>query len=96
MSVLRGRGDGTFQPHLDHATNFTPRSVAAPLDLNRDGKLDIALAEGNVAVFVGHKATKASNPQRSCPETMPDLLWRATGTEVANSTWPRSASLEMS
>src|SRR5439155_1247910 len=41
VSVLLGKGDGTFQPKLDHAVTGTPYSVVAG-DFNGDGNLDLA------------------------------------------------------
>jgi hypothetical protein len=51
VSVLLGKGDGTFQPRLDYATGQAPFSVAVA-DLNRDGKSDLVSANssyGNVS-----------------------------------------------
>src|SRR6058998_3582543 len=41
VSVLLGRGDGTFDPKTDYATSPNPRSVAIA-DFNGDGKPDLA------------------------------------------------------
>ena len=44
VSVLLGKGDGTFQAHVDYATgDINPQWLVAA-DFNRDGKLDIAIA----------------------------------------------------
>jgi hypothetical protein len=42
VSILLGNGDGTFQTPLIYQTDFTGLVIAA--DLNRDGKLDLAVA----------------------------------------------------
>ena len=43
VSVLVGNGDGTFQSHVDYATgNHSTGIVVA--DFNRDGKIDLAVA----------------------------------------------------
>ena len=43
VSVLLGKGDGTFQTQLTYATGTKPRSVAVG-DFNGDGNPDLALA----------------------------------------------------
>ena len=43
VSVLLGNGDGTFQPHVDYPVGVGPYSVAVG-DFNRDGKLDLVVA----------------------------------------------------
>jgi hypothetical protein len=43
VSVLLGNGDGTFQPHVDYPVETGPYSVAVG-DFNRDGKLDLVVA----------------------------------------------------
>jgi hypothetical protein len=56
VSVLLGNGDGTFQAAINYGTGLGPRSVAVG-DFNRDGKLDIAVANensGNVSVLLGN------------------------------------------
>jgi hypothetical protein len=42
VSILLGRGDGTFATHVDYATGKGPSSVAIA-DLNGDGKLDLVV-----------------------------------------------------
>ena len=41
VSLLAGRGDGTFFHRVDHAVNFAPRSTVAG-DFSGDGKPDVA------------------------------------------------------
>ena len=45
VSVFLGKGDGTFQPRVDYATASGPLGVVAA-DLNKDGKLDLAVVAG--------------------------------------------------
>lgn len=43
VSILLGKGDGTFQPRVDYATGREPGAIAVG-DFNKDGKLDLAVA----------------------------------------------------
>jgi FG-GAP-like repeat len=56
ISVLLGNGDGTFQSKTTYATGLDPVSVAIG-DLNRDGKLDLAVTNehaGTVSILLGN------------------------------------------
>jgi hypothetical protein len=56
MSILLGNGDGSFQPHFDYSTGTGPSSAATG-DFNGDGKLDLAIAngqDGTASVFLGN------------------------------------------
>jgi hypothetical protein len=55
VSILLGKGDGTFQSHVDYSTGSLPAQVVVA-DFNRDGKLDLATANGygnSVSVLLG-------------------------------------------
>ncbi len=43
VSVLLGNGDGSFAPPIEYRSGYHPRSIAI-VDLNRDSKLDLAVA----------------------------------------------------
>src|SRR5206468_10546524 len=43
LSVLLGNGNGTFQSATDYAVGTSPRAIAVA-DFNRDGRLDLAVA----------------------------------------------------
>jgi FG-GAP-like repeat/Abnormal spindle-like microcephaly-assoc'd, ASPM-SPD-2-Hydin len=56
VSVLLGKGDGTFGPKIDFATGRTPGSLIAG-HFNGDGKLDLAVAnssDSTVSIFFGN------------------------------------------
>src|SRR5205814_2116228 len=46
VSVLLGKGDGTFEPAVKYAVGFDPRFVAVS-DFNGDGKPDLAVIYNN-------------------------------------------------
>lgn len=50
VSVLLGRGDGTFEPRVDYALDGTPQQIRLA-DMNGDGKLDIVAANGSGGTF---------------------------------------------
>lgn len=61
VSILLGKGDGTFKAAVEYAAGQTPNSIAVG-DFNGDGKLDLAVAnqgstsagiDGSVSVLLG-------------------------------------------
>ena len=44
VSILLGRGDGTFKPAVTYTVGAAPNALVAA-DLNRDGRLDLAVAD---------------------------------------------------
>jgi hypothetical protein len=48
VSVLLGRGDGTFQPRVDYPTSVLPRAVAIA-DVDRDGCLDLVVVNAGAS-----------------------------------------------
>src|SRR5262249_4673941 len=56
VSILLGKGDGTFLPQVQHATGKRPTTVAVA-DFNGDGKLDVAVTAAQdtaVSVLLGN------------------------------------------
>jgi len=53
VSVLLGNGDGTFQSHVDYATDYATSAVAAA-DFNGDGKLDLIVAAEYPDLLLGN------------------------------------------
>src|SRR6267378_3627752 len=56
ISILLGKGDGTFQPHVDYAVGGSPLSIAAG-DFNGDGKIDLAVANSgsnSISILLGN------------------------------------------
>jgi len=55
VSILLGNGDGTFRPHVDYLAAAAPVAVVAG-DFNKDGKVDLAVANGTgtVSVLLGN------------------------------------------
>ena len=56
VSVLLGNGNGTFQPQSQYQHDGTDNPYLILADLNRDGKLDVAVANngGGVPVLLGN------------------------------------------
>ena len=57
ISILLGKGDGTFQPHVDYAVGSGPLSIAAG-DFNGDGKVDLAVANSgsnSISILLGNR-----------------------------------------
>jgi hypothetical protein len=76
VSVLVGKGDGTFAPAVNYAAGEDPNSVAVG-DFNGDGKRDLAVANfvsGNVSILVGQGdgtfATPVNYPVGSEPTSV--------------------------
>src|SRR5207245_9562137 len=52
VSVLLGKGDGSFRPAVNYATGPAPSAVAVG-DFNGDGILDLAVPTDTVSVLLG-------------------------------------------
>lgn len=55
VSVLLGKGDGTFQSKTDYSVGQAPGALAAA-DLNGDGKIDLAVANSSnsISILIGN------------------------------------------
>ena len=56
LSVLLGKGDGTFQPPRSNLTGLVPASIAEG-DFNNDGRLDMVVANlgsNDISVLLGN------------------------------------------
>ena len=61
ISILRGRGDGTFEPHRVIPVGNVPQAVVIE-DLNGDGLLDLAIANyGELPVFAASVSVLLGN-----------------------------------
>jgi len=78
VSVLPGRGDGTFQPAINSNGNWAlgsgPYSIVAG-DFDRDGKLDVAFSDENLTILKGNGdgTFKAPGPRVRLNNTSADL-----------------------
>jgi FG-GAP-like repeat len=56
VSILLGRADGSFAPHVDYSTGAEPTALVSA-DFNGDGKLDLAVANAStrtVSILLGN------------------------------------------
>jgi hypothetical protein len=62
VSVLLGKGDGTFQPAVNYALGTAPSAITA-VDLNHDGATDLAIADelGRTVAVLINKADGTGN-----------------------------------
>jgi len=71
LSVLLGKGNGTFQPHVEFGTGNEPASIA-PGDFNGDGQMDLAVANqggGTVSIFLNAAGTNVTLSSSANPST---------------------------
>ena len=88
VSVLRGNGDGTFQPHVDYAAGLVPNLVVMA-DFNGDSKVDLAVANDltNRKRIVGQWRWYIPGRVTTGREA---IQWLAVGTSIGTDgpTWP--------
>lgn len=84
VSVLLGKGGGTFGSKSDFATGANPYAVAAA-DLDNDGRLDLAVGNGGggVSVFLGNGLASLFGPKADYPAP-PATCPNADGIAVAD------------
>ncbi len=74
VSILLGNGDGSFQPAVDYSTGTAPISLVVA-DFNRDGKLDLAIAnqaDSTVSILLGNgDGTFRSDTYATAPQFPP-------------------------
>ena len=51
ITVLLGRGDGTFSEHTTYSSGKNPFFIL-PADLNNDGKIDLAVRGAPVPILI--------------------------------------------
>lgn len=82
MSVFLGNGNGTFHPASTFESGLLPLSIAVA-DINRDGKLDMAVANGgffaSITVHFGRGDGTFSAPSVLATGTQRDFTSVATG-----------------
>jgi hypothetical protein len=95
LSVLLGRGDGTFQTATNVTVGRGPRGVAVA-DFNRDGKLDLATAisggwfeTNQVEVVLGHGDGTFDPPVSYTVQTSPQWI---AGGDINHDGWPDLAA----
>jgi hypothetical protein len=89
VSILLGNGDGSFQPHLDYATGKGPSSLAAG-DFNGDGKLDLAIAngqDGTVSALLGRAGMEHFSRRSSTPWPVRKACSLAISITTTSSIW---------
>jgi hypothetical protein len=76
VSILLGKGDGTFQPHVEYPAGLHPNSLLAA-DFNSDGKLDLAVTNGSsnaVQILLGNGDGTFQAPVAYATSTTPQWL----------------------
>jgi hypothetical protein len=76
VSVLLGKGDGTFQPAVNYAAGSLPLSVAVA-DINEDGMADLVVANdssNNVSVLLGNGDGTFQAPANHAVGTAPSFV----------------------
>jgi FG-GAP-like repeat len=90
VSILLGKGDGTFRNLAGYVTGYNPSAIAVA-DFNGDGNLDLAVGNGggkSVAILLGNGDGTFQAPGISPPVSSRSPWRQPTSTATAPWIWP--------
>src|SRR2546430_1444336 len=93
LSVLLGNGDGTFQAHKEFAAGEAPNWVAVG-DFNGDGRLDLAVVDGQGNAWTSALLILIGNGDGSF-KTPVSYALKTNGTSVAAADFNGDGKLDL-